>query len=202
MKKIAYIAIGIALLVALFFAGKEIYWQKRISNAVKTLSQRYVYVSGPRNDPPYVTPEDVRLRQVECIKAFQLFYHIASDRRIKKEMYSPSPSMRVYAYLAQLIKTNDVDFDYLSEQMEFRDEVKFTGADFFVEYDTFACDAMVYCASMRDSGMINIVPTINSSYDLTKEQADLLLNRMYEELQSVNFRNKEVVYVLMHKIGE
>jgi hypothetical protein len=205
MKKISYITIGIALLAALFFAGKEIYWQIRLSNAVEAMSQRYVYVSGAHLDHPNAMTEEVRLRQAKIITSFQLFYHIASDRRIEKEMYSSSPSMRVYAYFAKLIKTNDVDFDYLSEQMEFRDEVKYTDGEYF-EKGCFACDVMLRNAiSSKYAPFHNLAGYVNVrdfNYTLTKPQADSILYRMTVPDDYSVYLWKDVIRALERRAGE
>jgi hypothetical protein len=204
MKKIAYIAIGIATLVALFFAGKEIYWQIRLSKAVATLSQRYVYFSWPREDPPYAPPEEIRLRQTKHLIAFQLFYHAASDRRIRKEMYSLSPSMRVYAYVTYLSKTKDVDFNYLVEQLKFRDEIRYTDYD-FRENGCFACDVMLYCASSSKyapgRNLFYSQITGDLEYGLTQNQADSLLSIMYQDEDYADILRDNFVSKILEKIA-
>jgi hypothetical protein len=190
MKKILYIATGVALLVALFFAGKAIRKQAKISNYVEILSNGYVYVSVPYDAPPYATPEDMRPRQVKSVKAFWRFHHTASDRRVRKEMQSESPSMRVYAFLSHFIRTTNVDFDYLARQLKLWDVIKYTDLE-IREYDCFACDAMLYC--LINNSYLSLFQQPDSEYEhnLSESQADSLLNIMYLQSYPVtHFRDR------------
>jgi hypothetical protein len=216
MKKIAYITIGVALLVALFFAGKEIKKQVERTNAIELLSGGYVYESFPLEDlgkyskeyyVEYYKSEGYK-RHLACAKAFWVFNRTSSDRRVKKEMHSPYPSMRVYAYMSNLIRTKEIEFDYLVEQLKFRHEVKYTDSeDYIFERGCFACDVMVYCASGYGF-LYGLLPIVNEEGErgieaLTKAQADSLLTIMCESDDAIQlFRDSEVMDILERRVGD
>lgn len=203
MRRVRYIVIGLASLYTFYFAGKEIMRQAKISNAIAILSEGYVYVSVPDNDfekhgIEYFESDEYQ-KHLACAEAFLFFNRIVTDRRVRKEMYSPSPSMRVYAYIANLARIRSADIEYLFSQLKLRNEVEFTDA---IEYRLgrrcFASDVMLFFASGHAEAIAYglLDPNRNDDYSLSRPQAEALLDVLINQEPIDIAFNQEILNAL------
>ena len=129
------------------------------------------------NDSTYMVTSDgmpVPSRdRVELVKAI-LDNRDMPMETINKLLKSPCANLRVYGYIFYVRNTNDINFEYLKEELHHRDTIFYIDADSYVPYYYYSSDIMLLIA-LKGVNYSHLLPMhMNIHYGLTNEQKEEL----------------------------